>query len=239
MSAAAFSPVGRRLATGSLDGSVLLWDLPTDSAADTTSITPVLALPGNGSSVIDIAFSPDGTRLATVAGSAVRVWDVSRGTPDTPMMTYIPPGASYEAAPLAVAWNPRWRAARDRAGRRDVHVVDAERGTLLATLAGPRDLVLDIAYSPDGTRIATANADRTAQLWAVQATAQQTEPLAATELLTLRGHAAGIARIAFSPDGTRLVTGDLEGVIRFWDAATGRAILGFPGLDRQDHRPGV
>jgi WD40 repeat protein len=146
------------------------------------------------------------------------------------MMTYIPRGVTYEVAPLAVAWNPRGEQLAVGLGGGIVHVVNAERGTLLATLTGPRDLVLDIAYSPDGTRIATANADRTAQVWAIQATAQQTEPLAATELLTLRGHAAGIARIAFNPDGTRLVTGDLDGVVRSWDATTGRALLGFPGL---------
>ena len=229
VTAAAFSPVGRRLATGSLDRSVLLWDLPAEMAADATSITPALALPGNGSAVTDIAFSPDGARLATVAGSAVRVWDVSGGAIDAPMMTYIPRGVTYEAAPLAVAWNPRGGQLAVGLGGGIVHVVDSERGTLLATLTGQRDLVLDLAYSPDGTRIATANADHTAQVWTVQAAAQQTEPLAATELFTLRGHAAGIARIAFSPDGTRLVTGDLEGVIRFWDAATGRATLDFPG----------
>ena len=100
-------PGRRRLATGSSDGSVLLWDPPTDSAADTTSIAPVQALPRNGASVIDIVFSPDGTRLAIVADSVVRVWDVNRGTPDSPLMTYIPPGATFATAPLAVAWNPR------------------------------------------------------------------------------------------------------------------------------------
>ena len=230
VTAAAFSPVGRRLATGSLDRNVLVWDLLAETAAAATSITPTLALPRDESSVIDVAFSPDGTRLATVAGSAVHVWDVSRGTTAAPVMTYTPPGATYEAAPLAVAWNPRGGQLAVGLGGGIVHVVDAENGTLLATLTGPRDLVLDIAYSPDGTRIATANADHTAQVWAVQLAAQQTEPLAATPLLMLRGHAAGVARIAFSPDGTRLVTGDLDGVIRLWDAATGRAILSFPGL---------
>ena len=228
--AAAFSPVERRLATGSLDGSVLLWDLRAETAAGATALTPALVLPGTVSAVIDVAFGPDGTRLATVAGSAVYVWDVSRGPTATPVMTYTPPGATYEAAPLAVAWNPRGGQVAVGLGGGIVHVVDADDGTLLDTLTGPRNQVLDLAYSPDGTKIATANADHTAQVWAVPLPAQQTPPLAAAELFTLRGHAAGIARIAFSPDGTRIVTGDLDGVIRLWGAATGKALLSFPGF---------
>src|SRR5262249_7354351 len=44
------------------------------------------------------------------------------------------------------------------------------------------------------------------------------------ELLTLRGHDESVAHVAYSPDGTRIASGDILGQVRLWDAATGRGI---------------
>jgi WD40 repeat protein/serine/threonine protein kinase/Flp pilus assembly protein TadD len=48
------------------------------------------------------------------------------------------------------------------------------------------------------------------------------------ELLTLRGHTAGIARVIFSKDGTRVATGSLDGTVRVWDAVNGREVAAIP-----------
>src|SRR5262249_9011053 len=66
-----------------------------------------------------------------------------------------------------------------------------------------------VAFSPDGTRLATASYDKTTRLWDVR-TGQQ--------LLELSGHTAQVTSLAFSPDGTRLATASVAGTGRLWDA---------------------
>ena len=65
--AVAFSPDGRRLATGSDNGELKLWDVLTGNNT--------LTLPGHGGPVGQVIFSPDGSRLASSGGDGkIRVW---------------------------------------------------------------------------------------------------------------------------------------------------------------------
>ena len=73
---------------------------------------------------------------------------------------------------MARAWPPP-------AGDQTAKVWDAATGRELLTLPGHTDAVFGVAFSPDGTRLATASGDQTAKVWDV-ATGR--------ELLTLAGH---------------------------------------------------
>ena len=68
----------------------------------------------------------------------------------------------------------------------------------------------DIAYSPDGSLLATASLDGTARVW----DARTGRPLRAIE------HPEGVSNVAFSPDSRSLATLDFGGTIRVWDACT-------------------
>jgi WD40 repeat protein len=67
----------------------------------------------------------------------------------------------------------------------------------LLTLRGHQGWVKSIAWSPDGSKLATASADHTAKVW---------EAGTGRELLTLRGHQDEVLSIAWSPDGSKLAT---------------------------------
>jgi hypothetical protein len=65
------------------------------------------------------------------------------------------------------------------------------------TLLGHTDDVRAVAFSPDGTRLASASDDRTLKVW---------DTKAGQELLTLKGHTGRVEAVAFSPDGSRLAS---------------------------------
>ena len=72
------------------------------------------------------------------------------------------------------------------------------------------------AFSPDGQRIVTASADKTARVWDAATGKPIGEPL--------KGHEGAVKSAAFSPDGKRIVTASLDKTARIWDAATGKPI---------------
>ena len=81
-----------------------------------------------------------------------------------------------------------------------------------------------MAFSPDGTLLATASYDRTARIWDLTGTAPATRA-------TLEGHTDWVRGVAFSPDGTLLATASDDGTARIWDAERGvmvAVLAGFP-----------
>ncbi|HEY7349504.1 MAG TPA: WD40 repeat domain-containing protein [Ktedonobacterales bacterium] len=92
----------------------------------------------------------------------------------------------------------------------------APHSLALVTYKGHEDGVFILAWSPDGSRIATAGGDidKTIQIW--EATSGKT-------LLTYRGHADGllISSLAWSPDGRQIASADFKENLHIWDTATG------------------
>jgi WD40 repeat protein len=88
-------------------------------------------------------------------------------------------------------------------------VWDAASGKELAVCRGHTRQVESVAFSPDGSRLATASDDQTARLWDAES---------GKELAVLRGHEGPVRSVAFSPDAARLATTSSDGTARLWIA---------------------
>jgi WD40 repeat protein len=87
------------------------------------------------------------------------------------------------------------------------------RSTDLYTYNGHTQGVNALAWSPDGTRIASSSWDKTIQIWG---------SVHGNRLLTYSGHASSPQSVSWSPESTRLVSAGVEGSIQVWQAADGK-----------------
>jgi WD40 repeat protein len=99
--------------------------------------------------------------------------------------------------------------------RINLAVFDAITGQRTAVCDGPHELLNAVAFSPDGTRLATGGDDRMVRVWDAATGALQA---------TCRGHASKVLAVAFRPDGARLATASADGTVRQWDPATCRQV---------------
>ncbi len=193
----AVSPYGRRLATGSENSTVKLWDAATGQE--------LMTLNGHEDRVNSVAFSPDGKKLATGSvDRTVKLWDTANGEELATLKAH---GSSVSS----VAFSPDGKRLATGSQDRTVKLWGVATGQELLTLRGHGSGVNSVAFSPDGKRLATGSYDRTVKLWDA-ATGQ--------ELATLKGHGSGVYSVAFSPDGKRLATGSDDSTVKLWDAAS-------------------
>ena len=197
----AFSPDSSRVASSGFDQTVFIWDATTGDR--------LLRLEQPASSK-GVAWSPDGTRLAAgtdLAGGEgfLRIWDSATGE----LQLEVSVGESRTGT---VTFNPD--GTRIAVGLQEANaalVIDAQTGVVLLTLAGHISNVPGVAYSPDGSLIATSgiNNDATVRLWNAQTGQEQL-------VLANVANGIGVARIAFSPDGQYLAAHMNDGTTRIY-----------------------
>ena len=252
VAAVSFSPDGSLLASGSSDGTILLWDMRSRERVATL---------GHTDGVAAVSFSPDGSLLASGSSDGtILLWDMrSRErvatlghTDGVAAVSFSPDGsllASGSSDGTILLWDMR---SRERVATFGVAILERHTdgvaavsfspdGALLASGLGDRTVLLwDVAtreqvatlghrlwvnavsFSPDGTLLASGLWHRTVLLWDV-ATREQ--------VATLEGHTNVVYSVSFSPDGALLATGGWDGMVILWDVLTREKIIAFGHTD--------
>jgi WD40 repeat protein len=205
-----FSPNGRLLAVGGGDQIIRLWDPATGRKLD--------ELRGHVGGISGLAFSPDGSMLAsgasgnppntkgqTATDSTVRLWDVKTGKARTL------PGPERWAQ--TVAFSPDGKTLAVGGSGTRIHLIDVATGKQKHSHPGHDGTIFRVALSPDGKTLASGGEDNLIHLWDLRTSREKAR---------LEGHQGHVAGLAFTPDGRELLSCGYDGMVRVWDWRDGK-----------------
>jgi WD40 repeat protein len=198
--ALAFSPDGKRFATGSWDHTARLWD--TASGKPTSAPFP------HAEDVRSVAFHPSRPLLATASfDGTVRLLDFSTGG-RLGLVRDLP----HRSPVLSIAFSPDGLLLASACFDNTVSLWEVQRGKRHGWPLCHQGPIHSLAFAPSGRRLVTAAADGTARVWSVAAPGGG----------VLR-HRERVWSVAFSPDGKRLATGSEDGLTQLWDVRSGES----------------
>jgi WD40 repeat protein len=198
--AATFSPNGKLVATGDVDGVVRLWRSETGAPSDE------LRVPGM-QPVTAVSFGGDGSTVAAAEGRQAVVWRLRT----KPLLRTRPLRvlhASKDVWAVAVSPDGRHVATGDTSGH--VRIWNLRSGAAVV-LNGHTGTIQSLDFSPNGKSLVTASDDETVRIW---------DASTGRSLGELRGHGNIVESATFAPNGKTVVTGGEDGTIRVWAAAS-------------------
>lgn len=189
----AIAPDGRKVAAGSRNGTVHLWTLDPPG-------TPPQTLLGHTGTVTGVAFTPDGSSfLSGGVDGKLRQWDVETGQEEELMK-----GGAGSLQALACA-----KADGSLALAGDALLLRRPDGSV-AALSGHQGGTLCVAFSAEGTLLASGGRDGVVRLWRTSD---------GGELASFEGHVGPVRAVAFGPNRRFVYSGGADGTLRRWAVA--------------------
>ena len=197
----AFSPDGTKVLTGTDDATARLWDATTGACG-----ACIRTFTGHREWVNSVAFSPDGTKVLTGSDDfTAKLWDAATGAC---IRTFIMPDYDGNKGDVwSVAFSPDGTKVLtgDADDSLSARLWDTATGECIRTFTGG---FRSVAFSPDGSGVLVGGEDGTAKLWNASSGAC---------VRTFICGVTGVAGVAFSPDGSLVLTGS-GGMAKLWDS---------------------
>lgn len=196
----AISPDGTKLASGSSDNTIKLWNLEQGKVIHT--------LKGHSDFVWSIAFSPDGDILASGSrDQTIRLWNTQAGKQIATLGK-----ASLKVTTLSMSSDGKVLAAGQGS---TIKLWDWQTKTELSTLRGHTNIVNSVVFTPDHQTLVTGSWDKSIKVWNLRQRRVSK---------TFTGHTKEVIAVAISPDGKIVASSGVDQTIRLWNLVTGKAI---------------
>lgn len=203
ISCVCYSPDGNRVISASNDNLFIIWDLGTNQPTIT----------GQGHHV---AFSPDGKHVASATKqesnntNEITIWNAWTGEKEATL-----PG--HNNTINTIAYSPNGKRILSASNDKTIKIWSVRTRDVLMTIKNPKSRVIGAAYSPDGKYIVSSSMDKTLRIWKAKEGKDGADKVVQEETIKLVGHSDLIHSVAFSPDGSKIISTSRDKSTRIWD----------------------